>query len=130
MSTIGRMLGKAERTLDGYGKPGWIAAMAAGFVLVWPVGLAILGYMIWSGRMGWNCKRGAAREGWSRGDAAATGNSAFDAYREATLKRLEDERSAFADFLDRLRRAKDQAEFDQFMDQRDRPAPGPQGQPA
>jgi hypothetical protein len=121
------MLGKAERTLDGYGKPAWIAAMAAGFVLVWPVGLAILGYMIWSGRMGWKCRGGAGREGWGRG--AATGNTAFDAYREATLQRLEDERADFADFLGRLRRAKDQAEFDRFMEEKSRPsdpAPGPQ----
>jgi hypothetical protein len=125
------MLGKAERKLDEYGRPAWIAAMVAGFVLVWPLGLAILGYMIWSGRMGWGCKRGEGRETWSRGDAA-TGNTAFDAYREATLKRLEEERAAFADFLGRLRRAKDQAEFDQFIEQRSRPAPaaGPEGQPA
>jgi hypothetical protein len=126
------MLGKAERKLDEHGKPAWIAAMVAGFVLAWPLGLAILGYMIWSGRMGWGCKRGEGRGGWARTEASETGNTAFDAYREATLKRLEEERAAFAGFLDRLRRAKDQAEFDQFMDQRDRPARAgaPEGQPA
>lgn len=126
------MLGKAERKLDEHGKPAWIAAMVAGFVLAWPLGLAILGYMIWSGRMGWGCKRGEGRGGWTRSETGATGNTAFDAYREATLKRLEEERAAFAEFLDRLRRAKDQVEFDQFMDQRNRPAPasGPEGQPA
>ena len=47
-----------------------------------------------------------------------TGNSAFDAYRDETLKRLEDEHRAFLDFLGELRAAKDKAEFDQFMDDR------------
>jgi hypothetical protein len=125
------MLGKAESKLDEHGKLAWIAAMVAGFALVWPLGLAILGYMIWSGRMGWGCKRGEGRERWARSETGETGNTAFDAYREATLKRLEEERAAFADFLDRLRRAKDQAEFDQFMDQRGRAAAagGPEAQP-
>jgi hypothetical protein len=49
-----------------------------------------------------------------------TGNAAFDAYREATLKRLEEEQDAFRAFLDRLRRAKDEAEFEQFMADRRR----------
>lgn len=60
---------------------------------------------------------GRFRNGWRRrGSASAqTGNTAFDAYREETLRRLETEREAFTAFLDRLRKAKDQAEFDQFM---------------
>ena len=45
----------------------------------------------------------------------STGNTAFDAHREATLKRLEDEQAAFRNFLEKLRRAKDEAEFEQFM---------------
>lgn len=53
------------------------------------------------------------------GFSAQTGNSAFDAYREETLKRLEDEHSEFLDFLKKLREAKDKAEFDQFMKGRD-----------
>ena len=36
--------------LDDYGKPAWIAVMVAGFIVFWPLGLAILGYMVWSGR--------------------------------------------------------------------------------
>ena len=40
-----------------------------------------------------------------------------------TLKRLEDEHREFIDFLQKLREAKDKAEFDQFMEQRgDKPA--------
>jgi len=47
-----------------------------------------------------------------------SGNTAFDAYREETLKRLEEEQAAFERFLKRLRAARDKAEFDQFMDER------------
>jgi len=48
----------------------------------------------------------------------STGNSAFDSYRDETLKRLEDEQNAFQSFIERLREAKDKAEFEQFMDDR------------
>ncbi|QIE57954.1 DUF2852 domain-containing protein [Pikeienuella piscinae] len=92
--------------------------MVLGFVFVWPIGLAILFYMLWSGRMG--CNNGGWRRKFTRVDA--TGNAAFDEYREETLRRLEEERSAFVGFLDKLRRAKDRAEFDQFMNDRNRPA--------
>jgi len=100
-------------------KPVWIAIMVLGFIVFWPVGLAILGYLWWTGRIG-----GCARKGdWSsfkskmrRGPS--TGNMAFDEYREETLRRLEEECREFAMFMDRLRRAKDQAEFDQFMAER------------
>ena len=70
----------------------------------------------------------------SRGDwfgSPSSGNRAFDDYRAETLKRLEDEQREFKDFLERLRFAKDRAEFDQFMtERRERPfeqgpAPGP-----
>jgi len=47
-----------------------------------------------------------------------SGNTAFDAYKSETLRRLEDEQSNFEEFLKRLRDAKDKAEFDQFMDER------------
>lgn len=51
--------------------------------------------------------------------ARASGNSAFDAYKADTLRRLEQEQDAFEAFLQRLRDAKDKAEFDQFMTDRD-----------
>ena len=61
----------------------------------------------------------------SRGPAAASdrpaaprGNHAFDEYRAETLRRLEEEQKEFASFLERLRFAKDKAEFDQFMAER------------
>ena len=50
-----------------------------------------------------------------------SGNHAFDEYRSETLKRLEDEQREFKDFLERLRLAKDRAEFDQFMAHRRQP---------
>lgn len=62
------MTAMVER-LDGYGRGGWIAAMVLGFVLFWPVGLAILFYMIWSGRMscGYNSTWGGNPEArWQR----------------------------------------------------------------
>jgi hypothetical protein len=49
----------------------------------------------------------------------SSGNTAFDAYKEETLRRLEEEQDAFEAFLQRLREAKDKAEFDQFMNDRD-----------
>ena len=101
--------------LDGRGKAAWLVAMIAGFVLFWPLGL-LLSYMIWSNRM--TCSR-HRRNGLARSaGSATTGNAAFDAYRAETLKRLEEEREAFTAFLEQLRAAKDQAEFDQFMESR------------
>ncbi|HMK70641.1 MAG TPA: DUF2852 domain-containing protein [Xanthobacteraceae bacterium] len=70
----------------------------------------------------------------SRGDwwgQPSSGNRAFDDYRAETLRRLEDEQREFKEFLERLRFAKDRAEFDQFMNERrNRPADeAPQPQP-
>ncbi|SME88152.1 Protein of unknown function [Tistlia consotensis] len=122
--------------LDDIGKPAWIGLMVVGFILFWPIGLAILAFLIWSGRMGcW--KRGhmsefrKARGRWygpCGGGRYSSGNSAFDEYRAETLRRLEDEQKEFMDFLDRLRQAKDRAEFEQFMaERRDRPqGPAPE----
>jgi len=54
----------------------------------------------------------------------SSGNRAFDEYRTETLRRLEDEQREFREFLERLRFARDRAEFDQFMaERRNRPAP-------
>ncbi len=133
--------------VDDFGKPAWIALMILGFVVFWPIGLAILGYMIWSRRMG--CWQGRGR--WYRAErdeerqayrdmkrawkeqwrarwhgehhVSTSGNSAFDEYRNETLQRLEDEQREFKDFLERLRHAKDKAEFDQFMTDRRNPPP-------
>ncbi|KPQ08151.1 MAG: Protein of unknown function (DUF2852) [Rhodobacteraceae bacterium HLUCCA12] len=117
MTAIATWPGRAESWLDERGKAAWIAAMVVGFIVFWPIGLALLAYMIWGKQMfGKSCK-GRARL--SRGTiTASSGNSAFDAYKADMLKRLEDEQAAFGAFLDRLREAKDKAEFDAFMDER------------
>ena len=65
--------------------------------------------------------------GWRR--AQTSGNHAFDEYRAETLKRLEEEEREFREFLERLRQAKDKAEFDQFMADRRRRSEGPEPQP-
>jgi Protein of unknown function (DUF2852) len=44
--------------------------------------------------------------------------AAFDEYRADTVRRLENEQREFQDFVDRLRAARDEAEFDQFMNER------------
>lgn len=62
---------------------------------------------------------------WTR-SAPSSGNRAFDEYRQDTLRRLEEEQKDFRDFLERLRQAKDKAEFDQFMADRRRRANEPQ----
>lgn len=109
--------GRAEMWLDDRGKGAWIAATVLSFIFFWPVGIALLAYMIWSKRMFANsCSK---RRVYSPTHGfKSSGNSAFDSYKADMLKRLEDEQHAFEEFLQRLRDAKDKAEFDEFMDQR------------
>ena len=135
---MGRTMDIAAK-LDDIGKPAWIGVMVLGFILFWPIGLAILAYLIWSGRMRCGTHGGAGRwygtehrqgtwcGGWRR--PQSSGNHAFDEYRAETLKRLEEEEREFREFLDRLRQAKDKAEFDQFMADRRRRPEGPEPQP-
>ncbi|AWK89759.1 DUF2852 domain-containing protein [Azospirillum thermophilum] len=128
---------------------GWVVLAILGFIAWWPIGLAILGYSLWSRKMGcwmgggrWRHKMARmeermeqfcrARNGHVMGGGmggGTSGNRAFDEYRAETLRRLEEEEREFHDFLDRLRFAKDKAEFDQFMaERRSRPTP-PQSPP-
>lgn len=120
--------------LDEFGKPAWIALTIAGFIVFWPLGLAILAFTIWSGRMGcghrahwqnkmerWRMNTPWGGPGWG---APSSGNRAFDEYRTETLRRLEEEQREFRDFLERLRFAKDKTEFDQFMAERRNKSPG------
>jgi hypothetical protein len=132
--------------------PAWIVLLILGFIVWWPVGLAILAFTFWSRKMGchggerWERKMqrmedklahmrerfgggfGGAWGGFS--SRPSSGNHAFDEYRTETLRRLEEEQREFRDFLDRLRFAKDKAEFDQFMaERRNRPQPPQPPQP-
>jgi len=116
---------RAESWLDARGKGAWITAMVLGFVFIWPVGLALLGYMIWTRRIGHTAK---GRHHTSLQMAMRpSGNAAFEAYKSDTLQRLEDEQHRFEAFLKRLRDAKDKALFDQFMDERRKRAPDAAG---
>ena len=152
--------------IDDLGKPAWIVLMVLGFILYWPIGLAILAFILWSGRMwsgpmgcGWQGRRGnveewrqraidrvnRAAEHWERrrarweermqrhggergrgpsGGLSETGNRAFDEYRADALRKLEEEADEFRAFLERLRMAKDRAEFDEYMKERRSGQPG------
>jgi hypothetical protein len=64
----------------------------------------------------------------NRGGLRQTGNRAFDEYRDDALRKLEEEAGEFRSFLERLRSARDRAEFDEFMNERrNRPAGEPGG---
>ena len=136
--------------LDNIGKPAWIGLMIVSFILWWPLGLVVLGYLVGSGRMScwahgggerWQRRmermqermermQGAAeRWGGGRRYRGTSGNRAFDEYRAETLRRLEEEQREFMEFLDRLRHAKDKVEFDQFMAERGRRPQGETPQP-
>ena len=129
-------------TLDEIGRPAWIVLMILGFMAWWPLGLAVLAFLIGSGRMGrhgshWEHKMvrlqdkmDQVRERIDRhmgggnwwGRSPSSGNRAFDEYKADTLRRLEEEQREFHEFLQRLRFARDRAEFDQFMaERRNRP---------
>lgn len=128
-------------------RPAWtpatIALMVLGFVFFWPLGLAMLAYIIWGDRLPGmkrdinqatddfvgKCRRKS--EGFSRytggfaNRAANTGNSAFDDWRDAEMKRLDEERrkldearSEFEAHVSELRRARDREEFERFMNER------------
>lgn len=126
---------RAEAFLDARGRGAWIAAMVLGFVVFWPVGLALVAYITvtkrWSNHTMFGNRCSSRRQSsqtwggqsWGQGRAyATTGNTAFDAYRAETLRRLEEEQAAFESFLGRLRDAKDKQEFDAFMNDRARAA--------
>jgi hypothetical protein len=121
-----------------------IVLIVLGFMVWWPIGLAILFFTLGSRKMGcWSNdrfenkmqrmqykmermrdhmeRRGFGFPGFG---APSSGNRAFDEYRMETLRRLEEEQKEFKDFLERLRHAKDKEEFDAFMAQhRTRPTP-------
>jgi Protein of unknown function (DUF2852) len=125
--------------LDEWGMGAWVALIIVSFAFgLWPLGLAILAFLIGSGRMGrigcWKQGEVGRWHGADRMREAAqwwrqqpsSGNHAFDEYRAETLRRLEEEQREFREFLDRLRFARDKTEFDQFMaERRARPAPPP-----
>ena len=115
--------------------PATIALMVLGFVDFWPLGLAMLAYILFGERLQ-GFKRNANRRadgmfaGYRRAKSRydthfSTGNVAFDDWRKAELDRLDEERrkldemrEEFDSYARELRRAKDQEEFDRFMRER------------
>lgn len=124
-------------------KPQWspltIGLMVLGFILFWPLGLAMLGYILWGEKFGGSAEKAQAY--WNKGCSyvrnnnrhgfaghshhRSSGNAAFDDYREEQLRRLEEERArldaeidAFHEYMANLRKAKDREEFDRFMNER------------
>ena len=94
--------------LDSPWHPGWIAVTVLGFIIWWPIGLALLFFTLGSRKMGcwsnqdrWQNKmermqykmermRGRMEgRGFGFGGPPTSGNRAFDEYRVETLKRLE-----------------------------------------
>jgi Protein of unknown function (DUF2852) len=115
--------------------PATIALMILGFVVFWPLGLAMLGYILFGERLrGFKRDVNQAADGMFAGcrhhrnryrSHFGTGNVAFDDWRRAELNRLEEERrkldemrEEFDTYVRELRRAKDQEEFDRFMRER------------
>ncbi len=120
-------------------KPLNIVAMVAGFIIFWPVGLAILFYNIFAEPGDFTRYVDRVKERFSNwhddhhrrhgyrsyAPRRHTGNAAFDDYRDETLRRLDEERRrleeevhAFREFQEELKRKKDREEFDRFMAER------------
>jgi len=128
-------------------RPLEILAIVGGFILFWPVGVALLvwkclGYPSWQearsefgerfrsefggfGRDLRGFRQGRRYQGRGPGRQGGSGNIAFEEYRQRELERLEEERRkldeesrAFAEFVEELKRAKDREEFDAFMTRR------------
>jgi hypothetical protein len=123
-------------------KPQWgpltIALMVLGFVVFWPLGLAMLAYILWGEMFGGSPEKAQAwmskSKAWCQGNNSrhmhgnwrqSSGNAAFDDYRTEQLKRLEEERKRldeeiheFHEYMRTLRMARDREEFDRFMRER------------
>jgi len=121
--------------------PATIGLMVLGFVVFWPLGLAMLAYILFGERLqafkrdanekvdgfARSCRGGHWRHnGWDRHQRFSTGNMAFDDWRKAEIDRIEQERrkldemrAEFDNYMRELRRARDQEEFDRFMRDRD-----------
>jgi hypothetical protein len=124
--------------------PATIALMVLGFVVFWPLGLAMLGFILFGEKLrvfkrDANARADGFFSGLRRtkaryGSQFSTGNVAFDDWRKVELDRLDDERrrldqmrEEFDSYVRELRRAKDQEEFDRFMRERSNRSSGQNG---
>lgn len=116
--------------------PATVALMVLGFMVFWPLGLAMLAYILFGQRFqGLKQTANSAADDviskyrrWNERNSApfsSSGNMAFDEWRRAELDRLAEQqrkldamRDEFETYVRELRRAKDQEEFDRFMRER------------
>ncbi len=112
------------------GKGHWsatnILAMVIGFLVFWPLGLAVLAWSV-SGRPvedmpGWLRDKWRQLRGHKAVGKGASDNTVFEAYQQAQHDRIDEIRDeirrrgeAFQAFRSDARRRQDQAEFDAFM---------------
>lgn len=104
-------------------KSGWtpigVAALVLGFMAAFPIGLAVLAYILWGGRVddlisdAVNALKGTFNQ--SSGPASSSGNAAFDDYKAATLRDLEQQQQEFSDYVEQLRKTRDREEFEHFI---------------
>ena len=124
--------------------PWRIAAIVAGFIIFWPIGLALLVWTLWGREIRQSPlgqKIAGARQ--HRGERRHRGfmhrqpdNTALAAYLAREQERLQAEQDklrelvqAFDAFKQAERRTADQRAFDAFLQQRDEPAPADAAQP-
>ncbi|MGE7370503.1 DUF2852 domain-containing protein [Neorhizobium sp. NPDC001467] len=115
--------------------PATVALMVVGFFVFWPLGLAVLAYILFGEKFGYfkrsaDEKAEAVRAGFRRARGCydqhfATGNVAFDEWRREELDRIEEQRrkldemrSEFDEYMRELRCARDREEFERFMRER------------
>ena len=125
--------GEARRLAASMPFPAKALTVAAGFVVFPPLGLATLAYFIYQSRRGWRdgeqgapafAGRRMGRCGHRHGgrfhrEGSMTGNSAMDEKRRETLRALDEEAEAFAEFRRKERETRDRESFDRFMKGRD-----------
>jgi hypothetical protein len=120
--------------------PATIGLMVLGFIVFWPLGLAMLAYILFGERLqafkhtanekldGFtrSCRGGRWQNNGRGRHPFSSGNMAFDDWRKAEIDRIEEERrkldemrAEFDNYMRELRRARDQEEFDRFMRDRE-----------
>ncbi len=99
-----------NKMLEDVGRPVLLGVMAIGFMWFWPIGLAVLAYLAWTGMLG-------NKGGWSF-NFWSSGNSAFDKHQAEARAALEKERDDFRAYIAEKLTEKDQAEFADFSSKR------------
>ncbi|KPQ09819.1 MAG: protein of unknown function DUF2852 [Saliniramus fredricksonii] len=121
---------RIEAWLDDHGRGAWIAAIVLGFIAFWPLGLALLLWMLWRGKAG--SRSGGCRSRSRKASTfnnAAFDNAAFAAHHEETLRRLDEDARAFEDHLRAQAAERDREAFEAFMRSRSRVTPPASGSP-